>query len=157
MGDAPEEVGLAKKGNASLLFQPAGFKAGNADDQAMVLQLEVARRWRVLLTTDSGEATERKLMAQTTALASDVLVKGQHHSGISGGAEFIDRVHPRLIVATSPIFPENERVKDDWAEMVIQKGARLLRQDETGAVTLRFFSDRWEAIPFLESRAYEFR
>lgn len=154
---APEELWLSKNVTARLLFPPVAFKAGNADDQAMVLQLDVARRWRVLLTTDSGEATERKLLAQTTALASDVLIKGQHHSGISGGAEFIDRVRPRLIVATSPTFPENERVKDDWVKMVTQQGARLMRHDETGAVTLRFFSDRWDAIPFLESQVYEFR
>ena len=134
---------------ARVLFPPPGHHARAADDQALVAQLLVNDRWRVLLMSDSGEATERLLLASGVDLASDVVIKGQHHSGRSGSAAFLERVQPQLIVASSPDFPETERVKDDWAEMVRSRGIRLFRQNESGAVALKFFRDRWEAEPYL--------
>ena len=82
-------------------------------------------------------------------MRSDILIKGQHYSGVSGSAEFLDAVRPQLIVASSIDFPARERIPDDWAEMVRARGIQLLRQDETGAVTLEFFRDDWRATPFL--------
>ena len=76
--------------------------------------------------SDSGEVTERALLASGEDLRSDILIKGQHHSGRSGLPEFLDRVQPRAIIASSPRFPENERVKDDWAEMVARTGHQAL-------------------------------
>ncbi|MEP6810717.1 MAG: ComEC/Rec2 family competence protein, partial [Chthoniobacterales bacterium] len=144
-----EELRFSKNVTARILFPPAGFNAPNADDQATVVQIEVAQRWRILLSSDAGLATEDILTNGATDLTSDVLIKGQHHSGVSGSDEFLARVHPRLIVATSPEFPENERVKDDWAQSVADRGIKLFRQDQTGAVTLRFFRNHWEATSYL--------
>ena len=76
-------------------------------------------------------------------------MKGQHHSGISGSAEFIDAVHPQLIIATSRDFPNSERITDDWAETVTSRGIKLFRQDESGAVELKFFHENWEARSYL--------
>lgn len=146
---APEEFSLAKNVRARILHPPAGYDRSAADDEALVIQLLVADRWRVLLMSDSGPPTERALVKQGVDLGSDILVKGQHTSGISGSAEFLERVRPQVIVATSPQFPENERLKEEWASEVAQRGIKLLRQDQTGAVALRIYRDRWEAIPFL--------
>ena len=151
---APEELPISKDVTARVLFPPAGFKAPNADDQSLVVQLTVARRWRVLLVSDSGPATERALLDQGADLTSDILIKGQHHSGISGSPEFLERVRPQLLIASSPDFPENERIKDEWAESVTRRGIKLYRQDETGAVSLRFYRDQWEAIPYLRSERF---
>ncbi|HMJ04614.1 MAG TPA: ComEC/Rec2 family competence protein [Chthoniobacterales bacterium] len=151
---APDEMQLAKDVRARILFPPAGFKASNADDQALVMQLNVANRWRILLMSDSGEATERALLATGEDLACDILIKGQHHSGVSGSAEFLECVQPRLLIASSPEFPENERVKDNWAQAVAARGIKLFRQDETGAVHLRFFRNRWEATPYLRGDVF---
>jgi competence protein ComEC len=148
---APDELALGPAVTARILFPPPNHKRSTADDQALVLQLLVADRWRVLCLSDSGEATERLLLESGADLRSDILIKGQHHSGVSGTAEFLDRVQPQAIIASGLDFPENERIKDDWAESVTARGIKLLRQDKTGAVTLRFFRDRWEAIPYLTS------
>ena len=145
---------LARDVTARVLFPPAKHRASAADDQALVTQLLVRDRWRVLLMSDSGEATERALLASGADLRSDIIIKGQHHSGRSGLPEFLDRVQPHAIIASSPRFPENERVKDDWAAMVAERGIKLFRQDETGAVTLRFFRDRWEATPYLSGETF---
>ncbi|CAA9238377.1 MAG: hypothetical protein AVDCRST_MAG42-1550 [uncultured Chthoniobacterales bacterium] len=143
------EFDFGRDATARVIFPPPSQRARAADDQTMVAQLLLRNRWRVLLMSDSGEATERLLLASGEDLRSDILIKGQHHSGRSGSAHFIDAVQPQVIVASSPRFPENERLKADWAEMVTARGIKLLRQDETGAVTLRFHRDRWEAIPHL--------
>ena len=151
---APDELPLAKTVRARILYPPAGYDATNADDEALVLQLEIAGHWRVLLMSDSGLATEEALLRSETDLASDILIKGQHHSGISGSPEFLARVQPRLIIASSAEFPENERMKDDWAQEVARRGIKLFRQDQTGAVVLRFHRDRWKAIPHLAGETF---
>ena len=87
-------------------------------------------------------------------LRSDILIKGQHYSGESGSAAFLDAVQPQLIVATSVDFPARERIPDAWARMVRERGIELLRQDETGAVTLEFFRDRWRATTFLNHETF---
>ena len=119
-----------------------------------MLQLEIARKWRVLLVSDSGTATENALLQQPNELCSDVLIKGQHHSGESAGAKFLDAVRPQLIVATSVDFPERERISDDWAEMVRARGIQLFRQDLTGAVQLKFFDDEWRASGFVDHETF---
>ncbi len=146
---APNEWKIGRNIAARVLFPPSGFKADNADDQASVIQLLIAQRWRVLLTSDGGLATENLLREQGADLRSDMLIKGQHGSGNSGSVEFLAAVHPQLIIASSTPFPESEKVKDDWTQEVGARGIKLLRQDETGAVTVRFYRDRWEAVSFL--------
>jgi competence protein ComEC len=146
---APDEFAIASAVWARILFPPPGYKGATADDQTLVVELTIEDRWRVLCMSDSGEATERWLLKNGADLRSDILIKGQHHSGISGTPEFLNRVAPRAIVASAVDFPENERMKDDWAADVSARGIKLFRQDETGAMTLRFMRDRWEAISYL--------
>jgi hypothetical protein len=58
---------------------------------------------------------------------------------------YLDAVQPRLIIATSRDFPEYERINDQWAEDVRARGIKLFHRDESGAVTLRFDDNGWEA------------
>ena len=104
--------------------------------------------------SDSGEATERALLARQPDLRSDLLIKGQHHSGVSGSSAFLAAVQPQAIIATARESAENQRIKEDWAEMVKARGIKLLRQDKTGAVSVRFFDDHWEATSFLEAETF---
>ncbi|HEY0368230.1 MAG TPA: MBL fold metallo-hydrolase, partial [Chthoniobacterales bacterium] len=146
---APRELKIGRDLTAQILFPPNEFKGDTADDQAFIIQLTTAYGWRVLLTSDSGEASERWIRENWDDVRSDVLIKGQHKSAPSGSPEFLDCVHPQLIVASSIPFPANEEVREDWAADVAARGIKLFRQDETGAVTLRFFRNRFEAVPFL--------
>jgi beta-lactamase superfamily II metal-dependent hydrolase len=81
-------------------------------------------------------------------------VKGQHYSGISGVAPFLDAVRPRLIIATSAQFPERERVSDEWADQIRARGIKLFRQDETGAVELKFSGNEWSARAYLTGEVF---
>lgn len=151
---AGDEFSLSNRVAARILFPPPDFRGKIADDQALVVQLILPGNTRVLLMSDSGEATERALLDQRADLRSDLLIKGQHHSGGSGSPDFLDAVQPQAIIATAREPAENQRIKEDWAEMVKQRGFTLLRQDKTGAVSVRFFADHWEATPFLEGETF---
>jgi competence protein ComEC len=151
---AGNEFSLSKAVTARVFFPPQDFRGRIADDQALVVQLILPGAVRVLLMSDSGEATERALLEQHLDMRSDLLIKGQHHSGTSGGPDFLDAVRPQAIIATAREPAENQRIKEDWAEMVKQRGITLLRQDKTGAVSVRFLKDHWEAAPFLEGETF---
>jgi competence protein ComEC len=99
--------------------------------------------------SDSGYAMEQALLARSVDLRSDILIKGQHHSGQSGSDAFLEKVKPQLIVATSRDFPAHQRVDDDWASRVRRQGIKLFRQDETGAVEFRFARDGWQARAYV--------
>ena len=151
---AGDEFDLSQDVRARILFPPRGFEGGKADDQALVIQLAVSGKLRVLIMSDSGVATEEFLLKNYPALRSDIVVKGQHHSGISGSDAFLAAVQPQAIVATSRDFPENERIKNEWVERVGARGIKLFRQDETGAVRIRIFRDRWEARTYVTSETF---
>lgn len=155
MAAAPAEYSLSHSVTARVLYPPAGFEADSADDQAIVVQLLVDSQPRVLLMSDSGEATERVLLANGADLRADVIIKGQHRSGISGSPEFLDAVRPQAIIATSSDFPQNEQLKDDWIALLQQRGIRLFRQDQTGAVRLLMKRNgSLELLPYLSGVSF---
>ena len=117
--------------------------------QALVIRAPIAHGASVLFTSDNGAETEAALLSNGSDLQSEILVKGQHHSGISGSAPFLDAVQPRLIIATSSEFPEKERISEQWAEQLRARGIRLFRQDETGAVELHFSNQQWSARSYV--------
>jgi len=151
---AGDQFDLSPNVRATILFPPRGFEREQADDQALVVQLTVSGRSRVLIMSDSGVATEEFLLRTYPDLRSDIVVKGQHYSGISGSDAFLDSVHPQAIVATSRDFPESERIKDEWTDRVGARRINLFRQDETGAVRIRIFPDRWEATTYVPSEIF---
>lgn len=151
---AGEEFPLSNRVTARILFPTAHSRARIADDQALVVQLIVPGNRRILLMSDSGEPTERALLERRADLRSDLIIKGQHRSGVSGSAEFLEAVQAQAIIATAREPAENQRIKEDWAEMLEKLGIKLLRQDKTGAVTIRFFNDYWEATSFLTGETF---
>jgi competence protein ComEC len=149
-----DEFKLSREITARVLFPPAIFEGNRADDQALVMQLIVSGKSRALLMSDSGAETERVLLRNYPDLRADILIKGQHHSGNSGSPEFLDRVQPEAIVATSRDFPESERLKSEWIDAVRSRGIKLFRQDETGAVQIRLFRERWEATSYVTGETF---
>jgi len=151
---AGDEIRLSSEVTARILFPPPDYRPRMADDQALVVQLTLPGNTRVLLMSDSGHATEKGLLARQADLRSDLVIKGQHHSGVSASPEFLDAVQPQAIIASARESVENQRIKEDWAEMVAGRGIKLLRQDQTGAVRVRFFGDHWEATSFLDGETF---
>ncbi|MBA2586645.1 MAG: ComEC/Rec2 family competence protein [Chthoniobacterales bacterium] len=146
---AGDELMIGGHVTARVLFPPRDFVGDAADDQALVLQLFIDGRPRVLFTSDSGQEAEAVILASGVDLHADVLIKGQHHSGTVPSSQFLEAVRPQVIVATSRDFPPWEQVSDDWAAFVERHHVKLFRQDQSGAVRLRFFRDHYQADPFL--------
>jgi len=151
---ADDAFDLSRDVKAKVLFPSRGFESKKSDDQALVIQLVISDRARVLIMSDGGVATEQSLLTKYPELRSDIIVKGQHYSGNSGSDAFLDRVQPDAIIATSRDFPEYERIKDEWVERVEARGIKLFRQDITGAVRIRVFDDHWEAHSFVTSETF---
>jgi len=151
---AGDEFRISGAVTLRILFPPENFQGDRADDQALVIEVLIAGQRRVLLMSDSGEATENFLLQNYSDLRSDLLVKGQHHTGVSGTPAFLDCIQPQAIIATSRDFPDSERLKPEWVDEVRARGIQLLRQDETGAVQLRLFRDRWEARSYVTGETF---
>jgi beta-lactamase superfamily II metal-dependent hydrolase len=150
---AGENFSVSSGVTGRILFPPANFAATTADDQAFVVELSI-KTTKILFMSDSGYATEKSLLASRTDLRSDILIKGQHHSANSGSDVFLNAVQPRLIVATSRDFPQQERISDEWADRVRARGIKLFRQDETGAVGLEFGEREWQARAYLTGEIF---
>src|SRR5207248_3337202 len=151
---AGETFSLSRNVTAQVLFPPRNFSSPIADDQAYVIRLLVAPATSILFMSDSGTKTEQALLTHRLDLRSDIIVKGQNHSGESGSDPFLDAVQPRLIIATSRDFPGYERISDTWTENLRKRGIKLFRQDETGAVILRFRQDSWEAQSYFTGETF---
>jgi beta-lactamase superfamily II metal-dependent hydrolase len=152
-----ENFAAAKSVSLQRLYPPSDFSrstTANTDDQALVVRLTVGASMKVLFMSDSGYETEAALIESGVDLRSDILVKGQHHSGQSGSDAFLEAVRPRLIVATSRDFPAYQRVDEEWAEQVRSKNIKLFRQNETGAVELRFARDVWQARAYMTGEIF---
>jgi len=137
-----------------ILYPPSGFSTSVSDDQALVLRLQVDHGPGVLFMSDSGFNTEKALLESSIPLASDIIIKGQHHTGKSGSSKFLDAVRPHLIVATSRDFPHHERVDDQWADEVRKRNIKLLKQSETGAVLISLRADGWEARAYFTGETF---
>ena len=124
---AGDNFRLSRDVTANVLFPPRTFSSPIADDQAYVIQLLIGSAASILFMSDSGIKTEQTLLASHLNLRSDIVVKGQHHSKQSGSEAFLDAARPRLIIATSRDFPEQERISDTWAENLQRRGIKLFR------------------------------
>jgi ComEC/Rec2-related protein len=126
---------LGSNATLRVLYPPPDIAATSADDKALALLLE-AGGCRVLFMSDNGFLTERWLLDHNAVVKSDILVKGQHASDISGTPDFLNAVAPRAIVCATSDFPPEARIPDEWARDVARRGIELFREDRTGAVTI---------------------
>jgi ComEC/Rec2-related protein len=132
---AGERLSLSPAVQVTLLYPTAGLARGLGDDKAFVLQLEAAGT-RVLFMSDSGFLTEQWLLENEADLRSDVVVKGQHSRETSGGIDFLNRVKPRVVVCSEPVFGDSLEALEAWTKDVNERGMEVFSQRETGAVRM---------------------
>lgn len=140
---------FGKMVNAKILYPPSHLQIEAADDAPLILRVMINGKTAVFFESDSGADAEEALLDSGEELKSDILIKGQHHEGSSGTAEFIDAVRPKLIIATARESPIAEKLNDEWASEIAARGIKLFRQDETGAVELEFQEGEWQARSYL--------
>jgi len=59
-----------------------------------------------------------------------------------------------VVIATSRDFPDYERISDEWVADLQRRGVKLFRQDEAGAVELKFSGTEWSARAYLTGETF---
>lgn len=114
---------------------------GRPNERSLVLAVDYAGR-RLLLTGDAGETTERVLIARYgAALRSDVLKVGHHGSRFSTSPQFLAAVAPRVAIVSVRADPRRRLPDEGVLERLRKSGARVVRTDESGAVTVAIAPD----------------
>jgi competence protein ComEC len=145
---------LGRDVHAEILYPPPNIKIRSADDAPLIAQLIINEQIRVLFESDAGAEAEVALLGSGDDLKSDILIKGQHHSGDSGTREFLDGVMPKLIIATSRESPVAEQITEEWSSEIARRGIKLFRQDWTGAVEIQFRGEDWTAQSYLTGECF---
>ena len=139
---------------AEILYPTTNIKVTAADDAPLIVQLVFDEVIRVLFESDAGAKAEAALLETGDNLQSDILIKGQHHSGGSATPRFLEAVKPKLIVATSRESPVAEQITEEWANEIAHRGIKLFRQDQTGAVEVQFGDEEWTARAYLSGETF---
>jgi beta-lactamase superfamily II metal-dependent hydrolase len=139
--------------HADILYPTPNLKITAADDAPLIVQL-VIENVRVLFESDAGANAEAALLEAGDNLQSDILIKGQHHSGDSGTAQFLAAVKPKVIIATSRPSPIAEQITEEWTKEIAQRGVKLFRQDQTGAVEIQFGDEEWRTRAYLTGETF---
>ena len=137
----------------SVLWPPEIWRAGVADDAAVVLRLDYGG-WRVLFMSDAGFLTEKGLLGSGQDLRADVLVMGRHGTDFCGLPEFVRAVQPGAVVFTNNRFPETERAPLAWQARLAAQGVTLFDQALTGGVTLRMDGGGLTVRGFVDGRLW---
>jgi beta-lactamase superfamily II metal-dependent hydrolase len=100
------------------------------------------------------------LQNEKDKLGADILITGRHVDGQPGSSSFLEAVSPRLVISSSVDFPRVQKIPRTWETLLREKGIPLLRQDQSGAVSIfwkngkpvaRAFLDRKEEFAIRES------
>ncbi len=122
--------------------------AGN--ERSLVLMVEYAGR-RLLLTGDAGAEAEEVLLARYPGrLRADVLKVGHHGSRTATTPEFLEAVDPEVAIVSTREDPRRRLPDAGVMERLAGSGARLLRTDHHGAITVEIDAEgRLTVRPFL--------
>lgn len=140
-----------------ILFPDTDSAARLADDQALVVAIET-QGFRVLLMSDSGAATEDALLRKRPQeLPSDILVLGRHGKDIFATEEFLNAVHPQIIVLAPKDLFHEDAGEEALRQRLQATKAIIFDQAESGAVTITFHQNHAQAQGFVNNQAAELR
>ena len=94
---------------------------------------------RALLPADIEQASEWELTQRSGEnLASDLLLAPHHGSKTSSSIEFMNAVHPQIVMISAGYRNRFGHPKVDILNRYTASGAQVFRSDDDGAVTFRF-------------------
>lgn len=113
------------------------------NDRGCVLKVESAGG-SVLIAADIEKRSEAELLRRDRAnLRSDVLLVPHHGSKTSSTADFIAAVAPKVAIFTVGYRNRFRHPHPEVIARYIDFGSRVLRSDESGAITVKFLRTGW--------------
>jgi competence protein ComEC len=94
------------------------------------------RSFRALFMGDAGFQSEQRLLAQGVDLHSDLLKVGHHGSAYSSSSGFVEAVQPRVALISVGRHNLFGHPAPTTLVTLRSRGARILRTDRCGAVTI---------------------
>lgn len=131
------------------LHPPFPSTFNRSDDNSLVLTLEYGPT-RVLLMSDAGETVERRLLEAGNDLRAQLIIKGRHGKESSCTDTFLNAVRPEVVIVAAAVRPMDRYPDPELRERLQQRGVRMLRTDETGAVTIRLTKRGHSVSTFLQ-------
>lgn len=129
-------IPLPAAASLEILYAPDSENPSKlADDRVAIFRLHW-HGWKILLVSDAGVGTERKLVASGRDLSADVIIAGHHARDLSLGDAFLERVRPLAIIASNHRYPTVERLDSKQASFWRQRGIQVFDQAQTGGVSL---------------------
>jgi ComEC/Rec2-related protein len=131
---ASESLSIASSAACEVLFPPTDLHVSVADDQCLVLRWTTPE-WSILYTADAGLPAERWLLEHARErLAADVWIRGSHGRELTGSDDFVNAIHPKVVVVAGSRARENSVPLEAWSQKWRLQGVVVWRQEECGAV-----------------------
>jgi competence protein ComEC len=149
VGDTLSFSTTSMPATAIVLYPAREALPKHADDRALVMRFDLGP-YRILWCNDAGFVTEKTLLETHPgeALRCDIIVRNQHATDFSMLPEFVDAVHPRLIISSNSSFPPEQRISAQLRADCTSRHITLLDQAQTGAVTLKIWPSRMDVCLF---------
>ena len=143
------QLDLGNDVRCRVLFPPEGYPdQSRADDHSLVLQFR-HHQWKILFTFDAGFITEKWLTENERNLKSDIWIKGRHSTSPSGLESFLDKVDPKIVIATNAGFPVFEQIPDEWIEELKKRDIDFFDLTTEGTVSVRGSREKLQVRSFL--------
>jgi competence protein ComEC len=107
----------------------------DVNENSVVVMLH-ANGFRELFMGDAGDASEARLLAEGADLHADVVKVGHHGSRYASTPAFVAAVHPQVAVISVGRHNTFGHPAPSTIETWIDAGARVLRTDRCGAISL---------------------
>ena len=135
---------------ASILGPPEQFIEGTLSDpnnNSIVIRL-VYGKTSFMLTGDLAFEGEKEIMDKGYDIKSDVLKIGHHGSATSTSDEFLDEVRPKVAVISVGKYNKFGHPSHKTLDRLSERGIRIFRTDEDGAVFVRSDGRRVEVSSY---------
>ncbi len=106
-----------------------------ADERVAVFRVHW-QGWKILMTGDAGQGTERRMLDSGADLSADVIIAGKHREDPGLCDDFLDAVRPAALVCSNHAYPAAEQVPASSIRHWNSRGIRVFDQRECGGVTL---------------------
>ena len=116
---------------------PRLAETGDDVNENSIVAMVHYHEFRELFMGDAGEANEERLLSAGYNLQADVVKVGHHGSAYASTSAFVSRVRPAYAVISVGRHNTFGHPAATTLQTWEQSGARVLRTDECGAVTIR--------------------